>query len=101
MTSAARLSRAAAGLRQLSCRSACAKVTQGQRFRHHILQRFDDWAAPRCPDALDPNFEDKGIAEHRDRFGVLAVCRRLSAQPSSHHASQKSPLSPRDREDPR
>ncbi|EKM98569.1 integrase catalytic subunit [Acidocella sp. MX-AZ02] len=41
------------------------------------------------------------IAEHRDRFGVCAMCRCLAVQPRGYYAWQKSPLSQRAREDAR
>ena len=41
------------------------------------------------------------VAEHRDRFGVRAMCRCLRIQPSGFYTWQKSPLSQRAREDAR
>jgi len=41
------------------------------------------------------------IAEHRDHFGVRAMCRCLAVQPSGFYVWQKSPLSQRAREDAR
>jgi len=41
------------------------------------------------------------IAEHRDRFGVRAMCRCLAVQPSGYYAWQQNPVSQRAHEDAR
>lgn len=41
------------------------------------------------------------VAEHRDQFRVRSMCRCLRIQPSGYYAWQRSPLSPRSREDAR
>jgi putative transposase len=41
------------------------------------------------------------IAEHRPFFGIRAMCRCLSVQPSGFYAWLKNPISPRAREDHR
>lgn len=41
------------------------------------------------------------ITEHRDRFGVRAMCRCLAVQPSDYYAWRKEPLSRRACEDAR